>query len=44
MINLIKRNTPAIADCFVIETTDRIGGKNYYEISSTDGRILIKGD
>ena len=31
MLNLIKRNTPAIADCFIIETTDRINGKNYYD-------------
>lgn len=44
MLNLIKRNTPAISDCFVLETTDSKNGKNYYEISEKDGKILIKGD
>ena len=44
MINLIKRNTPAIADCFILGTTDKINGKSYYEVSSEDGRVLIKGD
>ena len=44
MLNLIKRNTPAIADSFILETTERMNGKNYYEISEKDGRVLIKGD
>ena len=44
MLNLIKRNTPKIADSFILETTDKINGKSYYEISAKDGRVLIKGD
>ena len=44
MLNLIKRNTPAIADSFILETTERMNGKNYYEISEKEGRVLIKGD
>jgi hypothetical protein len=42
MLNLIKRNTPAIADKFILETTERMNGKNYYEISEKDGRITVK--
>ncbi len=44
MLNLIKRNTPAIADSFIIETTDKIDDKNYYEVRAKGGRVLIKGD
>ena len=44
MLNLIKRNTPQIADCFILETTEKMKGKNYYEIGEKDGRVLIKGD
>lgn len=44
MLNLIKRNTPAVADCFTLEITDRINGRSYYEISAVNGRVHIKGD
>ena len=44
MLNLIKRNTPLISEHFTLETTERFGGKSYYEISALDGRVHIKGD
>lgn len=44
MLNLIKRNTPKIAERFTLELTDRRQGKSYYEISALDGRVHIKGD
>ncbi len=44
MLNLIKRNTPEISDCFTLETTDRHGEKSYYEISSREGKIHLRGD
>ena len=44
MLNLIRRNTPDIADKFTLELTDKISGKSYYEVSALDGRVHIKGD
>ncbi len=44
MLNLIKRNTPHIADCFTLSIEEKTDGKAFYEISSIDGKILIKGD
>ena len=44
MLNLIKRNTPDIADCFILETAEKKNGKSFYEISTLNGKILIKGD
>ena len=44
MENLIKRNTPLIADCFTLETECRADGKDYYEYYALDGRIHIKGN
>ncbi|MGN0448280.1 MAG: alpha-N-acetylglucosaminidase [Acutalibacteraceae bacterium] len=44
MINLIKRNTPVIADCFTLEVTDKIEGKSYYKITSLNGKIHLSGD
>ncbi len=44
MLNLIKRNTPHIADCFTLNIEDKRDGKSFYEISTLDGKILIKGD
>ncbi len=44
MINLIKRNSPLIADCFTLEIAEREDGKDYYEYYSLDGRIHIKGN
>ena len=44
MINLIKRNSPLIADCFTLETADRADGKDYYEYYTSDGKIHIKGN
>ena len=42
MLNLIKRNTPAIADIFILETTERMNGKSYYEISEKDGIFYLR--
>ncbi len=44
MLKLIERNTPLIKDNFLLEITERKNGKNYYEISGKDNKILIKGD
>ncbi len=44
MLDLIKRNTPSIADCFTLCLGDKKEGKGYYEVSSQDGKIHIAGD
>lgn len=44
MINLIKRNTPQIADIFTLSIADRFSGKDYFELSSRDGKVYIEGN
>ena len=44
MINLIKRNSPLIADCFTLGIAERADGKDYYEYYALDGKIHIKGN
>ncbi len=44
MENLIRRNSPLIADCFTLETAERADGRDYYEYFSLDGKIHIKGN
>lgn len=44
MLNLIKRNTPKIADSFILELTDKHLDKSYYEVSEDNGKVHIKGD
>ncbi len=44
MINLIKRNTPNIADFFELQIEKGHDGKSFYEISASNGKVLIKGE
>lgn len=44
MQELIKRNTPEIADRFALEIEDRREGKSFYEIEARDGKIVLRGD
>lgn len=44
MRELIKRNTPAIADMFILETVESEGGKNVFTLSARDGKIVLGGD
>ncbi len=44
MLNLIKRNTPEIADRFELEIIDRRDGKGVYEIEGVNGKIVLRGD
>ncbi len=44
MENLIKRNTPAIAESFKLEITPKKEEKSYYEISRSEDKILLRGD
>ncbi|MBQ8503047.1 MAG: alpha-N-acetylglucosaminidase [Clostridia bacterium] len=44
MLNLIRRNTPYIADAFTLALTKKINGKSYYEVSEQNGKIHIEGD
>ena len=43
MLDLIKRNTPSIADCFIVTLADK-GIGQYYEISGNEGKIEILAD
>lgn len=42
--NLILRNTPEIADSFVLKTIDSDNGKNTYKVYCEDGKVVICGD
>ena len=44
MQELIKRNTPEIADRFVLEIEDRRDGKSFYEIEACGDKIVLRGD
>ncbi len=44
MINLIKRNTPAIADLFVLKDIEKENGKGVYKIYCENGKIVLAGD
>lgn len=44
MQELIKRNTPEIADRFALEIEDRRDGKSFYEIEACDDKIVLRGD
>ena len=40
MVDLIKRNTPRIADQFVLKTIDSDNGYDCYEIYSEDKKVV----
>lgn len=44
MNNLILRNTPEIADMFVLRTIDSADGKNTYEVFCENDKIVVCGD
>lgn len=44
MQELIKRNTPEIADRFALEIEDRRDGKSFYEIEACGDKIVLRGD
>lgn len=44
MQELIKRNTPEIADRFALEIEDRREGKSFYEIEAYGDKIVLRGD
>lgn len=44
MTDLIKRNTPQIADRFILRDIESIEGKNHFEIYEENGRIVLAGD
>lgn len=44
MKNLILRNTPEIAESFVLKEIPQADGKNTYEVYCKDGKIVIAGD
>lgn len=44
MQELIKRNTPEIADRFALEIEDRREGKSFYEIEACGDKIVLRGD
>ena len=44
IFELIKRNTPDIADCFIFEKTDSDNGLDVYEYESVSGKILLRGN
>lgn len=44
MYELIKRNTPLIADKFTLQICQSNNGNSFYEISSHEGKILIKAN
>lgn len=43
MVDLIKRNTPRIADQFVLKTIDSDNGYDCYEIYSEDKKVVLAG-
>lgn len=44
MLDLIKRNTPRIADNFVLKTIDSDNGYDHYEIYSEDKKVVLAGN
>jgi len=44
MDNLIKRNTPLIAECFDTRIIPKHGENGIYEIEAQSGKILLSGD
>ncbi|HOU10716.1 MAG TPA: alpha-N-acetylglucosaminidase TIM-barrel domain-containing protein [Clostridiales bacterium] len=44
MLDIIKRNTPAIAGAFVCETIPKADGLETYEIEALNGKIVLRGD
>lgn len=44
MVDLIKRNTPRIADQFLLKTIDSDNGYDCYEIYSEDKKVVLAGN
>ena len=44
MLDLIKRNTPKIADSFIIKNIEPDNGSDTYEIYTEDGKIVLAGN
>ena len=44
MLNLIKRNTPDIASCFILEEIEKENGKSVYTVREENGKIVLGGD
>lgn len=44
MLDLIKRNTPKIADNFVLKNIDSPDGLDRYEIYAEDGKVVLAGN
>ncbi len=44
MKELIKRNTPAIADKFILEQIEAANGHNVYEVDTAGDHIVLRGD
>lgn len=44
MLDLIKRNTPKIADSFIIKNIESDNGSDTYEIYAEDGKIVLAGN
>lgn len=44
MLNLIRRNTPEIADMFTVELTDKINGMSYFQVEERNNKIHISAD
>lgn len=44
MLDLIKRNTPRIADNFVLKTISSDNGYDHYEIYSEDKKVVLAGN
>ncbi len=44
MKDLILRNTPEIADAFILRDKEAVDGKNTYDVFCEDGKIVICGD
>ena len=44
MLDLIKRNTPRIADSFILKTIDSDNGFDCYEVYSEDKKVVLAGN
>ena len=44
MVDLIKRNTPRIADQFLLKTIESDNGYDCYEIYSEDKKVVLAGN
>lgn len=44
MVDLIKRNTPRIADQFLLKTIESDNGYDFYEIYSEDKKVVLAGN